>query len=223
MNNAGTNSAVQSSVPNPAWGDITTDHLGYDGSGRPIGKRFKLRPAAARSSASRPHTTARSNKLFERALHAESRSSLYTNDSMDRLIQYQRGVLSPTVTGGWAGMGLDDWAGLTVDGWATLGVGAAPSDVAVATPITLPNTDSQRGYALDGLGNWRNTAFTPEGGSPALEVRTHNKLNQITAFGVAPASTPITYDHGNNAAPPTPPAATATSPTTARGHTSRTR
>jgi hypothetical protein len=36
-----------------------------------------------------------SNKLFERALHAESRSSLYPSyDSMNRLLEYQRGVLA---------------------------------------------------------------------------------------------------------------------------------
>jgi hypothetical protein len=111
------------------------------------------------------------NKFFERALHAESRSSLYAVDSMDRLLQYQRGVLG---TGGGS----------------------------ITTPIALPNTDSLRSYALDGLGNWRNTAYTPEGGASELEVRTHNKLNQITAFGVAPASTPVLYDQGNNAGSP---------------------
>jgi len=40
MNNSQTNSAVQSTVPLPAWGDATTDRLGYDGSGRLIAKRF---------------------------------------------------------------------------------------------------------------------------------------------------------------------------------------
>jgi hypothetical protein len=48
------------------------------------------------------------------------------------------------------------------------------------------------------LGNWQNTAITPEGGTSQLQVRTHNKLNQILAFGVAPNSTPVLYDQGNN-------------------------
>jgi hypothetical protein len=29
-------------------------------------------------------------------------------------------------------------------------------------------------------------------------MRTHNKLNEVTTFGVAPASTPVLYDYGNN-------------------------
>ena len=41
MNNARTNSAVQSPAPvNPAWGDISSDRLGYDGAGRAITKRY---------------------------------------------------------------------------------------------------------------------------------------------------------------------------------------
>jgi YD repeat-containing protein len=95
MNNAGTNSAVQAGVPNPAWGDKTTDRLGYDGSGRMIAKRF----LPSGSTTSRVgFTTAydpSSNKLFERALHAESRSALYpAYDSMDRLVEYQRGIVN---------------------------------------------------------------------------------------------------------------------------------
>ncbi|HEX4140320.1 MAG TPA: RHS repeat-associated core domain-containing protein, partial [Candidatus Methylacidiphilales bacterium] len=66
----------------------------------------------------------------------------------------------------------------------------------------LPNTDSLRNYALDGLGNWRNTAYTPVGSAPGLDVRTHNKLNQITAFDAPSAPTPILYDQGNNAGSP---------------------
>jgi hypothetical protein len=30
---------------------------------------------------------------------------------------------------------------------------------------SLPNADTQRMYDLDGLGNWRRTVYTPEGGS----------------------------------------------------------
>jgi len=165
MNDAQTNSAVQSSVALPAWGDKTTDRLGYDGSGRMIAKRFL--PSGS-TTALVGFTTAydpSSNKLFERALHAESRSSLYPGyDSMDRLLEYQRGTLA--------------------------GGGGS-----VVTPITLPGTDSQRTYDLDGLGNWKNTVYTPEGGSPTTEIRQHNKLNEITRF----ATTPVLYDHGNNA------------------------
>lgn len=41
MNNARTNSAVQSpSSANPAWGDVSSDRLGYDGAGRMITKRY---------------------------------------------------------------------------------------------------------------------------------------------------------------------------------------
>jgi hypothetical protein len=110
-----------------------------------------------------------SNKLYERALNAESRSALYPSyDSMDRLLEYQRGVL-------------------------------ASAGGNVTTPITLPGTDSDRVYNLDGLGNWSTTVYTPEGGSSTTETRTHNKLNEVLSFGVLPASTSVLYDHGNNA------------------------
>jgi RHS repeat-associated protein len=169
MNNAQTRSAIQLGQTTPAWGSIGTDQLGYDGSGRLIGKRHFLAGSVLVG-----FTTAydpSSNKLFERALHAESRSSLYATDSMDRLLQYQRGVLA---TGGGS----------------------------ITTPISLPNTNASQSYALDGLGNWLNTGITPEGGTSQLQVRTHNKLNQITAFGVSPTSTPVLYDQGNNAGSP---------------------
>ena len=165
MNDAQTRSAIQQGQTTPAWGSISTDQLGYDGSARPIGKRHFLSGSVLVGFTTAYDPSA--NKLFERALHAESRSALYANDSMDRLLQYNRGALA---TGGGS----------------------------ITTPIALPNTDSQRAYALDALGNWPNTLFTPEGGASELEVRTHNKLNQVTARGVAPASTPILYDHGNN-------------------------
>jgi RHS repeat-associated protein len=169
MNDAQTRSAIQLGQTTPAWGSISTDQLGYDGSGRPIGKRHSLSGSVVVG-----FTTAydpSSNKLFERALHAESRSSLYATDSMDRLLQYQRGVLA---TGGGS----------------------------IATPISLPNTDIVRNYALDGLGNWQNTSFTPVASPPGLDVRTHNKLNQITAFNAPSATTRILYDQGNNAGSP---------------------
>jgi RHS repeat-associated protein len=178
LNNAQSRSAIQAGLPTPPWGSATTDQLGFDGVGRVITKRYLL-PSGGGSPGPATlvvgFTTAydrSSNKLFERHLHAESRSHLYpAYDSPDRLLQYQRGVLA---TGG-----------------ASITPGGA---------ITLPNTDSQRTYALDGLGNWNNTAFTPVGGSPTTEYRRHNYLNQITKYG----STPVLYDHGNNAADPDP-------------------
>jgi RHS repeat-associated protein len=44
------------------------------------------------------------------------------------------------------------------------------------------------------MGNWKNTVYTPVGGSPTTEVRRHNLVNELTKFG----STPVTYDNGNN-------------------------
>lgn len=168
MNTAQTRSAIQSGSATPGWGDITTDHLGYDGAGRLIGKRY-----FSGSSVLVGFTSAydkSGNKFFERALHAESRSSLYPSyDSMNRLLEYQRGVLA---TGG----------------------------SSVTTPISLPGTNEEQDYNLDGLGNWSTTTITPEGGSPATQTRTHNKLNEVTQYG----STPVLYDHGNNAASPDP-------------------
>jgi RHS repeat-associated protein len=172
MNNAQSRSAIQAGQPTPPWGNATTDQLGYDGAGRVITKRYLLPTGGGSPGPSTlvvGFTTAydrSSNKLFERHLHAETRSHLYpAYDSPDRLLQYQRGVLA---TGG----------------------------ASITTPISLPNTDSQRTYALDGLGNWNNTAYTPVDGSPTTEYRQHNYLNQITRYG----TTPVTYDHGNNAA-----------------------
>jgi hypothetical protein len=93
MNNAQTRSAIQSGQTTPGWGSITTDQLGYDGAARPIGKRY-----FTGSSVIVGFTAAydkSSNKLFERPLHAESRASLYDSyDSMNRLLDYQRGVLA---------------------------------------------------------------------------------------------------------------------------------
>jgi hypothetical protein len=66
----------------------------------------------------------------------------------------------------------------------------------VTTPITLPGTDASRTYSLDGLGNWKYTAYIPEGStSTTTENRRHNSTNELTMFG----STAVTYDHGSNA------------------------
>ena len=81
MNDAQTNSAVQSTVALPAWGDNTTDRLGYDGSGRLIAKRFLPSGSTTALVGFTTQYDPSSNKLFERALHAESRSSLYPQET----------------------------------------------------------------------------------------------------------------------------------------------
>ena len=185
LNNSRTRSAVQSPLSSPGWGQVDSDRLGYDGPGRTITKRWlgsQLNEQEGYDctwpycgfTAAYDHA---SNKLYERHLHAESRSHLYPDqDSLDRLREYQRGTLQQ-----------DSQTGA----------------VSVATPISLPGTDQQRTYDLDGLGNWRRTAHTPVGGSQATEVRQQNYVNQLTRYG----TTPVAYDHGNNAADPDPDAA----------------
>ena len=154
-----------------------------------------------------------SNKLFERHLHAENRSHLHQPtpvgaaalpgagvDSINRLLQYQRGTLA---SGGGS----------------------------VTTPITLPGTDSFRGYELDHLGNWKRTTYaanppTPPAGASSssssstsggggsssssssssgsafhpedTEVRQHNLLNQITRITADGATTQFAYDANGN-------------------------
>ncbi|MGC9260820.1 MAG: RHS repeat-associated core domain-containing protein [Phycisphaerae bacterium] len=168
MNNAQTRSAIQSGLPTPAWGSIATDQLGYDGAGRMIGKRFFNGTNVIVGFTSAYDMS--SNKLFERPLHAEERSSLYDSyDSMNRLLDYQRGELA---TGGGS----------------------------VTTPIALPGTDRSRNYNLDALGNWTSTVYTPEGGSQIADQRNHNKLNQITLRSVGGTSpTYFSYDGASGA------------------------
>ncbi len=184
---------MQSGVPNPSW--TSGDFLGYDGAGRMIAKRY-LNPGGGAALVGFTTEYDRSgNKFFERALHAENRSHLYepfdptTNlplggfDSLDRLLQYNRGTLDPSI--GFDGNG----------GGAITIVGGVPQY------ITLPGTDAKRSYLLDGLGNWRNTAFTPVAGAAQTEVRQHNGLNQITQRQNPAASHPPvnpTYDRNGN-------------------------
>ena len=196
LNNARTNSAVQSSVADPAWGDQSSERLGYDGTGRPITKRFLAGGINDTTFAYNSTTSvvgfttaydSSSNKFYERSLHCESRDHLYqtydpaTNaplagcyDSLDRLLQYQRGALSSTGGPGNAGGGQ------------------------ITAPITLPNADLQRTYTLDGLGNWRRNNYTPVGGSLTTEIRQHNGVNQINRVTVGATNVNFTYDHGNN-------------------------
>jgi RHS repeat-associated protein len=156
----------QHGQPTPSWGSITTDQLGYDGSGRLIGKRHFNDSSVMVGFTSAYDKSG--NKFFERPLHAENRASLYDSyDSMNRLLDYQRGTLA---SGGGS----------------------------ISTPIALPGTNQEQAYNLDGLGNWSTTTITPEGGSASTQSRTHNKLNEVTAYGVLPASTAVLYDHGNN-------------------------
>jgi RHS repeat-associated protein len=173
MNNAQTRSAVQSGQTTPGWGSVSTDQLGYDGAGRLIGKRHFNSSSGSVIVGSTTAYDMSSNKVYERALQAESRSFLYDQyDSMDRLLDYQRGVLAS--------------GGGSVD-----------------TAISLPGTNAQQTYNLDALGNWSSTEITPEGADDSLEQsRTHNKLNEVTAYGVAPTSTPVLYDQGNNTGTP---------------------
>jgi RHS repeat-associated protein len=77
-------------------------------------------------------------------------------DSVNRLLQYQRGTLNST------------------GGYQNSGGGS------VATAITLPGTDSQESWNLDGLGNWRSLTTMPVGGSQTTNQRNHNYINEIT-------------------------------------------
>ncbi len=188
LNNARTNSAVQSPTPvNPAWGSNSSDRLGYDGAGRNITKRY-LTGGINSSTFAYNTTTAlvgntttydrTSNKFYERALHAEERDNLYQPvdnsgniasptpgyDSINRLLQYQRGTLNST------------------GGYQNAGGGS------ITAAITLPNTDQSRTYTLDGLGNWRATGFTPVGGSQTTDQRNHNYVNEITQRTVGTGS-----------------------------------
>ena len=185
MNNARTRSAIQAGQFIPVWGSVSSDRLGYDGAGRPITKRYLAGGINGTSKAYDDPTSVvgftsaydrSSNKFYERHLHAETRSHLYEPysngaptggyDSIDRLRQYQRGILS------------------TTGGPSSSGGGS------ITTPISLPGTDEFRTYDLDGLGNWRRTSFEPVGDDEQLEIRQHNGLNQITRID----DTPFEYD-----------------------------
>ncbi len=178
LNNARTNSSVQSNVANPPWGDNSSDRLGYDGAGRNITKRYvsstlNAQNGYANTTAIVGNTTAydrAGNKFYERALQADERDNLYQPvdssgdiaspvpgyDSINRLLQYQRGTLNST------------------GGYQSSGGGS------VTTAITLPSTDQSRNYTLDGLGNWKTSVYTPVGGSATTDQRNHNYVNEIT-------------------------------------------
>jgi len=203
MNNSRTHSAVQGSVPLPAWGNQSSDRLSYDGAGRIITKRY-LAGGINGATHAYNDTTAlvgatsgydrSGNKLYERHLEAESRSHLYQPfnndgsfgvgyDSANRLLQYQRGILS------------GDSIPYLVDPGAS-----------IDTPTTLPGADQLRTYGLDGLGNWKTSNFTLVGSgggtSNTAEVRQHNYLNEITSVRDTTSGTPttkgFTYDKNGN-------------------------
>jgi len=52
----------------------------------------------------------------------------------------------------------------------------------VGTTITLPETDSDRSYDLDGLGNWRRTAYTTVGEEKTTEVRDSSGDTHLNSF-----------------------------------------
>jgi len=194
LNNARTHSAVQfNTVPNPAWGTPSSDRLGYDGSGRMIAKRYlagginsstfayNTTPVVGNTTAFDPAD----NKFYERALHAEERSFLYQPvdnngvvaspqpgyDSINRLLQYQRGTLSST------------------GGYQNSGGGS------VAAPITMPGSAALRTYDLDGLGNWKLSGAELVSSHLTFDQRNHNKLNEITqrTVGTSPVAS-LRYD-----------------------------
>ena len=196
LNNARTRSAIQDEQTVPGWGGQASDRLGYDGAGRMITKRWLSGGINGSShayndaSAVVGQTTAydrSSNKLYERALHAESRSGLYEPfdtdskpqggyDSLDRLRQYQRGVLSDAIA-----------------------PNPDPEGGSITTAISLSGTDESKTYVLDGLGNWRRSVFTPAGGSETTDVRQHNSLNQITRTDDATTKVDFEYDGAESA------------------------
>ena len=62
----------------------------------------------------------------------------------------------------------------------------------ITAPITLPNTDANRTYNLDGLGNWKTSVYTPVGGSQTADQRNHNYVNEITQ-SVTNNLSPVTF------------------------------
>jgi YD repeat-containing protein len=102
-------------------------------------------------------------------------------DSANRLRQYQRGTLASTG-------GIDDAGGGSI-----------------STSITLPGTEQSKTYVLDGLGNWKSTAYTQVNGGGSTtaynQSRNHNYVNQITSTTTVDGGTAtisFSYDHGNN-------------------------
>jgi|GEM_PF-1310882 len=189
LNNARTHSAVSATVGGMPWGNRASDQLGYDGTGRMITKRYlasDTHPTThvyENTNALIGFTTSYDrvgNKLYERHLHAESRSYLYEPfidgdaqggyDSLDRLRKVQRGSLSET------------------GGADSLGGGA------IVMHLSLPNAIYSRTTGLDHLGNWRRNASISAEGTVSNEVRQHDALNRITRTTAGAQTIAFTYD-----------------------------
>lgn len=86
LNNSRSHSMVQATVPNPAWGTASSDRLGFDGSSKLIAKRY-LAGGINGTTHGYANTTPvvgfttqydlAGNKMYERELHAETRSHLH--------------------------------------------------------------------------------------------------------------------------------------------------
>ena len=72
----------------------------------------------------------------------------------------------------------------------------------VAAPTALPNTDQNRNYNLDGTGNWKNSIYTPVGGSQTTDQRSNNQLNQITQRTIGTGSL-VKFQYDGQATPAT--------------------
>ncbi len=89
-------------------------------------------------------------------------------DSINRLLQYQRGILNST------------------GGYQNNGGGG------ITAANALPGSNTQENWNLDGLGNWRATGIMSVGGSQTIDQRNHNYLNEITQ-SVTSSLSPVTF------------------------------
>ena len=111
-----------------------------------------------------------SNRLFDRHLHADCRSHLYTDiDAANRLLAFQRGKLVEPEDGA-----------------------LLPTAIEQDKDLTLPGADRDRTYDLDLMGNWKSTTFTPideEGQVQETQTQDrgkHGPLNQIPGLNHDP-------------------------------------
>ena len=189
MNNARTNSAVQCQrLPNPAWGDQSSDRLGYDGAGRMITKRYLAGGIDGSARYNTPtsvvgFTTAydrASNKFYERALHAENRSHLYepfdSNGSAQRRLRFARppAAISARHAGLHRRHAAATAAGRSRSGPISLAEHRHAAELPCSTAWATGGTRPSRPWAA----------------RPQTEVRQHNGLNQITRIS-EPGREPI--------------------------------
>ena len=100
-------------------------------------------------------------------------------------------------------MVVDDKKMLASSANGTVATGGYQNDGggSVTTGIGLPNTDSQRSYSLDGLGNWKKSAYLPEGSTASkTDHRNNNYVNQITQRSVA-GVVAATFEYDGHATP----------------------